>query len=68
MKIKIIFLPEIKHTCYLIYSIGPKIGTSVAPPSRKSTDHSLITTHLIFSNFCLVLLTKILNQKYNSQN
>ena len=23
------------------YSIGPKIGTSVAPPSRKSTEHGL---------------------------
>ncbi len=23
------------------HSIGPKIGTSVAPPSRESTDHSL---------------------------
>ncbi len=26
------------------YSIGPKIGTSVAPPSMKSTEHGLKIT------------------------
>ncbi len=27
------------------YSFGPKIGTSVAPPSRESTDHGLIVIY-----------------------
>ncbi len=32
---------KIKQVSFF-YSIGPKIGTSVAPPSRESTDHGLI--------------------------
>ena len=32
----------IKKIKQKFYSIGPKIGTSVALPSRKSTDHGLI--------------------------
>ena len=42
--IKIIFFPIKKNKTEVsfFYSIGPKIGTSVAPPSRESTDHGLI--------------------------
>ncbi len=29
------------YQCPFFYSIGPKIGTSVAPPSMKSTEHGL---------------------------
>ncbi len=33
-----------KHKCNFYYSIGRKIGTSVAPPSMKSTEHGLTYT------------------------